>query len=59
MRGILEKIKELGYGVVKQKAEFDITLMTCAACATSIEEGLNKMEGVATANVNLAFDKDA
>lgn len=52
-----KKIESLGYGVVKQKAEFDITGMTCAACATRIEKGLNKMDGVATANVNLALEK--
>ena len=34
------KIEALGYGVVKQKMEFDITGMTCAACATRIEKGL-------------------
>ncbi|WP_121614329.1 heavy metal translocating P-type ATPase [Mesobacillus foraminis] len=52
-----KKIEALGYGVIKQKAEFDISGMTCAACATRIEKGLNKMEGVATANVNLALEK--
>lgn len=52
-----KKIDALGYGVVKQKAEFDITGMTCAACATRIEKGLNKMGGVGTANVNLALEK--
>lgn len=52
-----KKIEALGYGVVKQKAEFDITGMTCAACATRIEKELNKMAGVAAANVNLALEK--
>lgn len=52
-----KKIEALGYGVVKQKAEFDITGMTCAACSTRIEKGLNKIEGVAIANVNLALEK--
>ncbi|WP_079524081.1 heavy metal translocating P-type ATPase [Solibacillus isronensis] len=52
-----KKIEALGYGVIKQKAEFEITGMTCAACATRIEKGLNKMEGVAIANVNLALEK--
>ncbi|MFP7200961.1 heavy metal translocating P-type ATPase [Lysinibacillus halotolerans] len=51
------KIEALGYGVVKQKAEFEITGMTCAACATRIEKGLNKLDGVARANVNLALEK--
>ncbi|MER2170512.1 MAG: heavy metal translocating P-type ATPase, partial [Psychrobacillus psychrodurans] len=52
-----KKIEALGYGVVKQKTEFDLTGMTCAACATRIEKGLNKMEGVSMANVNLALEK--
>ena len=52
-----KKIEALGYGVVKQKAEFIITGMTCAACSTRIEKGLNKIVGVAFANVNLALEK--
>lgn len=52
-----KKIEALGYGVVKQKAEFEITGMTCAACSTRIEKGLNKMDGITTANVNLALEK--
>ena len=31
--------------------------MTCAACSTRIEKGLNKMEGIMQANVNLALEK--
>lgn len=30
--------------------------MTCAACATRIEKGLNKMDGISKANVNLALE---
>ncbi|MEK4425130.1 heavy metal translocating P-type ATPase [Solibacillus sp. FSL K6-1523] len=52
-----KKIEALGYGIVKQKAEFDITGMTCASCSARIEKGLNKMAGVANANVNLALEK--
>lgn len=52
-----KKIEALGYGIVKQKVEFDITGMTCAACSTRIEKGLNKIDGVAIANVNLALEK--
>ncbi|WP_249685419.1 cation transporter, partial [Bacillus velezensis] len=40
-----KKIEALGYGVVKQKTELDITGKTCAACATRIEKGLNKLRG--------------
>ncbi|MCU7744808.1 heavy metal translocating P-type ATPase [Priestia megaterium] len=52
-----EKIEKLGYGVVSEKAEFAITGMTCAACSTRIEKGLNKLEGVTKASVNLALEK--
>ncbi|QCR31323.1 heavy metal translocating P-type ATPase [Lysinibacillus sp. SGAir0095] len=51
-----KKIEALGYGVVKDKKEFAITGMTCAACATRIEKGLNKLDGVTLANVNLALE---
>ena len=51
-----QKIEALGYGVVKEKQEFIITGMTCAACATRIEKGLNKLKGISSANVNLAIE---
>ncbi|MCK1998346.1 heavy metal translocating P-type ATPase [Psychrobacillus psychrodurans] len=51
-----KKIQDLGYGVAKENKEFAITGMTCAACATRIEKGLNKLEGVSFANVNLALE---
>src|SRR5690625_2610658 len=51
-----QKIKDLGYDVVQEKAEFDITGMTCAACANRIEKRVNKMDGVETANVNFALE---
>ncbi|WP_033543390.1 heavy metal translocating P-type ATPase [Planococcus sp. CAU13] len=52
-----KKIDALGYGVVKQKVEFDITGMTCAACSTRVEKGLNRMSGIGSAHVNLALEK--
>ncbi|MGG1573497.1 heavy metal translocating P-type ATPase [Fictibacillus sp. NRS-1165] len=51
-----KKIEDLGYGTVSKKAEFNISGMTCAACATRIEKGLNKLPGVTNANVNLALE---
>ncbi|MFJ7509665.1 heavy metal translocating P-type ATPase [Peribacillus simplex] len=51
-----KKIQDLGYDVVKEKKEFTITGMTCAACANRIEKGLNKLDGVSRANVNLALE---
>jgi P-type Cu+ transporter len=52
-----KKIEDLGYGVVLQKSEFDITGMTCAACSARIEKVVSKMPGVASINVNLALEK--
>jgi P-type Cu+ transporter len=54
---IQQKIRDLGYDVVTNKVEFDITGMTCAACSTRVEKGLNKLDGVLVANVNLALEK--
>ena len=51
-----KEIEKIGYGVIEQKAEFDISGMTCAACATKIEKGINKMDGVSSANVNFALE---
>ncbi|MDF2854854.1 MAG: copper-translocating P-type ATPase [Neobacillus sp.] len=53
---IEKKIKDLGYEVVTEKADFAITGMTCAACSARIEKGLNKLDGVVKANVNLALE---
>ncbi|WP_160720590.1 heavy metal translocating P-type ATPase [Bacillus sp. USDA818B3_A] len=51
-----KKIQDLGYDVVKEKVEFDITGMTCAACANKIEKRLNKLDGVGKATVNFAIE---
>ncbi len=54
---IQKKIHDLGYDVVTEKTELDITGMTCASCSARIEKGLNKLDGVMKANVNLALEK--
>ncbi len=53
---IERKIESLGYGTVKEASDFDISGMTCAACSTRIEKGLNRMPGVLNASVNLALE---
>lgn len=40
-----------------RKRTLNISGMSCAACAARIEKGLNKLEGVQNANVNLAMEK--
>ncbi|MED5020009.1 heavy metal translocating P-type ATPase, partial [Paenibacillus chibensis] len=56
LRKMEEKIESLGYGTIKETMDFDITGMTCAACATRIEKGLSRMPGVSQANVNLVLE---
>ncbi|WP_088105576.1 heavy metal translocating P-type ATPase [Halalkalibacter urbisdiaboli] len=56
LESIQEKIEQLGYGVSLEKVDIAITGMTCAACATRIEKGLNKLSGVTKATVNLALE---
>ncbi|WP_340085317.1 heavy metal translocating P-type ATPase [Siminovitchia sp. FSL H7-0308] len=51
-----EKIHSLGYDVVTKKVEFDISGMTCAACANKIEKKLNRLDGVDKAAVNFAME---
>ncbi|WP_088006473.1 heavy metal translocating P-type ATPase [Indiicoccus explosivorum] len=53
---VKQKVEKLGYGVVEQTAEFDVSGMTCAACANRIEKRVGKMDGVSGANVNLALE---
>ncbi|WP_347552694.1 heavy metal translocating P-type ATPase [Pseudalkalibacillus hwajinpoensis] len=53
---IVSKIEKLGYGVRKERVELDIHGMTCAACSTRIEKGLNRTTGVDTAFVNLTTE---
>lgn len=56
MDAITAKVKQLGYEAEQKKIELDIEGMTCAACSTRIEKGLNKVTGVSRASVNLATE---
>lgn len=40
-----------------KETNLQISGMTCAACATRIEKGLSKLDGVETVNVNLALER--
>ncbi|HEY3367919.1 MAG TPA: heavy metal translocating P-type ATPase [Symbiobacteriaceae bacterium] len=54
---LLDLVKDLGYGVIKEKVTLDISGMTCASCSTNIEKKLNKLPGVTLATVNLTTEK--
>ncbi|MFS0862326.1 heavy metal translocating P-type ATPase [Fredinandcohnia sp. 179-A 10B2 NHS] len=56
VKDLEKRIRDIGYDVVTETQEFIITGMTCAACAARIEKGLNKIDGVANATVNLALE---
>lgn len=43
-------------GEPQEVAQFAIAGMTCAACAARIEKGLNRLEGVSQATVNLTME---
>lgn len=53
---IVNKIENLGYEVRKEKVDFEISGMTCAACASRIEKGLKRLIGVDDVSVNLAME---
>ncbi|HJV32038.1 MAG TPA: heavy metal-associated domain-containing protein, partial [Bacillales bacterium] len=49
----------MSQGLSLKETNIQISGMTCAACAVRIEKGLNKLEGVESASVNLALEKSA
>jgi Cu+-exporting ATPase len=63
MSELEQKIKELGYDVashlVKSSGSVDLNLtaMSCANCALTIEKALSSLNGVQTATVNFASEK--
>lgn len=51
-----ERVEKLGFSVVLEDINFDISGMTCASCASRIEKRISEMDGVSTANVNFALE---
>lgn len=49
-------MKQEGLTASTDQVTFDISGMTCAACANRIEKGLNKLPGVSQASVNFAME---
>ena len=54
---IFNKIFATGYRPILESTELKISGMSCAACSSRIEKGLNKLPGVTRAVVNLATEK--
>jgi Cu+-exporting ATPase len=56
IEGFIQKIKDVGYDVVFDKAELGLKNMTCASCAVRIEKALSKATGVYNSSVNFAAE---
>ena len=54
---LIERVENAGYGVATASLELPITGMTCAMCQGNVERALTKLEGVASATVNLASER--
>ncbi|MEJ2210797.1 MAG: heavy metal translocating P-type ATPase, partial [Anaerolineae bacterium] len=50
-------IRDIGYDVATAKVEMPVTGMTCANCAQTVERTLKRLDGVVSANVNLANER--
>lgn len=61
LSSIQEAVSKIGYEVVEKQAHSNVTIpiggMTCAACAQRVEKSIRKLDGVASASVNLATEK--
>lgn len=57
LQELARKVEGLGYQTFKEKYEFNITGMHCAACSARIERAVGKLPGVYQAVVNLAVEK--
>lgn len=55
--GIIQLIRDTGYDVAAEQITLPVEGMTCASCAAKIEQGLNKLDGVTSAAVNLATER--
>jgi heavy metal translocating P-type ATPase len=54
---LYKAIKDVGYQVINEKVILKIGGMTCAACVKTIENSLQRLDGVVEVNVNLAAEK--
>ncbi|PSP62074.1 heavy metal translocating P-type ATPase [Halobacteriales archaeon QH_8_67_36] len=54
---IVDAVHDAGYGVTTEAATIGITDMSCANCAETNTEALERVEGVVSADVNYATDE--
>ena len=54
---LAEAVNDAGYTAVVDKVTLNIGGMTCASCVAHVEEALKEVEGIVSANVNLATEQ--
>lgn len=53
---VVEAVNKVGYEVSTSTIDLEIEGMTCASCVKRVEDGLKNVDGVISANVNLATE---
>ncbi len=54
---MVRAVDKAGYGIPAQRATLNIGGMTCASCVSHVEGALREVQGVLTADVNLATER--
>ncbi|MBL7183223.1 MAG: copper-translocating P-type ATPase [Anaerolineae bacterium] len=54
---LVTTVRDVGYDVAVEKVTLPIGGMTCASCVNHVQRALSNVEGVLSANVNLATEK--
>ncbi len=57
LAAINKTVSSLGYGTATKKSIFPVSGMSCAGCVSHVEKALRSVNGVISANVNLASEK--
>ncbi len=59
LSNLIEKVKDLGYGIPVERIILPVHGMTCASCVNKVEKTILSLKGVIKANVNLATERAA
>lgn len=54
---LIDAVRDSGYDVPTEKTALPVGGMTCASCASTVENGLRKVSGVTDVSVNLATER--
>jgi Cu+-exporting ATPase len=57
VENLVQTVRNTGYAVATERITLPIWGMTCASCVSHVERALSGLEGVLSANVNLATEK--